>query len=320
MDTNNNANSNNNYNYGGQFAAGNVPPLAPKKKSHTGLIVFLVLLILAAGGAAAGYWYMNQNEQVNDELQAYERLENSEVLADYEMFMARYPESNYMRIVKERYEELRKMYEQWHAICTSDNQRDYELFMRNYPKSSLTTLCTMKIDSLDWMAAKDAGQEAIQDYLIKHPNGRYFDEARKAESKLLDAQATAEEKLMVEEVLNGFFTAYGNNNPEMVLSYIAPTMTRFLSRTNATKADVLDIIDRTYNEHILSCRFVTNNDFSVTKIPDEVNGASYKVTFSVDQYISRDDEGKTFGGYAAEATINPQYKISSLTMKETSRR
>lgn len=199
--------------------------------------------------------------------------------------------------------------------------RDYMLFQKNYPNSSLVKVCEMKIDSLDWEEAKKkGGQEDLEAYLRKHPNGRYASEASDSRTKIVDATATTEEKLLIEETLRGFFMAYGNADTESIYMLITPTMTRFLTRQNATKADVSDIIERTYNEHILSCKFVLNNDTKVTKVHGADDLPLYKVTFTVDQHIERDNEGKTFGSYTAEATLTDQYKLQALTMNEVSRK
>lgn len=295
----------------------------PQKKSSalTGFLVFLAIIAVLAAGGAGAYWYLTQTQTDNTELSAYEMLEGSEDLAEYESFLELYPESPRARDVKERYEELKEMYDQWREVCFSDCARDYTLFAKNYPNTSLARVCDVKIDSLDWLEAKEkGGQEAIEEYLKKHPSGRYAGEASEAHSKIMDATPTTEEKLLIEETLRGFFRAFGDNDVDAIYTLITPVMTRFLQKDGATKADVADIIERTYNEHILSCRFVLNNDSRVKKVSTPDDEPVYKVSFTIDQHIERDNEGKTFGSYTAEATVNAQFKISSLTMKEVSRR
>lgn len=302
---------------------GNAQQATPAKKSGvTAFLVFIIIVLLLAGAGAGAYIYINQNQPVDTELRAYEALEGCEDLAEYESYLELYPESPRVREVKERYLDLKKMYDQWREVTASDRLRDYALFLRNYPNSSLASVCDQKIDSIDWAEAQaKGGEEAIAEYLKKHPNGRYASEAQEAHSKIMDATPTTEEKLMIEETLRGFYSAFGTNDIQSVYTYITPSMTRFLQKENATKADVAEIIERTYNEHIMNCRFALNNDTKVKKIGGADNeDVFYKVSFSVDQHIERDNEGKTFGSYTAEATINSQFKLTSLTMKEVSRR
>lgn len=297
-------------------------PQQPKKNSTSaGLIVFLVTVLIVAGGGFGLYWYLNQDTEADTELAAYEMLDGSETLEDYESFMTKFPDSPHMRDVKQRFETLKTMYSAWNTACISCKQRDFEIFAKNYPNSTLVKVCEQKIDSLDWEDAKAKGDpESIEDYLRKHPNGRYSTEASEKHSKIMDTTATTEEKLLIEEALRGFYNAYADNDAASLFVYITPTMKRFLNRDNATKADVADIIDRTYNEHILSCKFVLNNDYKIKKENNANDEVVYTVSFSVDQHIERDNEGKVFGSYTANAVLTDQYKISSLTMKEISRK
>lgn len=298
------------------------PSPTPDKKSHTGCIVaFLALILMAVIGYAAYNYYMSNEDVANAEMYDYEALDGNETLSDYEAYLEKYADSPRAREVRERYEELQRMYATWRGIAFDGTQRDYSMFIKNYPKSKLALQCEVKIDSLDWLDAKaKATPEALAEYLRLHPNGLYANDAMGEQNRILDATATSSEKLMIESNLEGFFRAYGANDPASVFTYITPTMERFLSRTNATKADVAEIIERTYNEHIRSCKFVLNDDYRIKKISAEGQDVSYVVSFSVDQHIDRDNEGKTFGSYTAEAVITSEFKISSLTMKEVSRK
>lgn len=278
----------------------------------------LVLLSAAAGGA---YYFWAQHNNENSEAQAYEILADNESLADYEAFLEQYPDSPHAEEVKARYEELKKMYAEWRDITIGGRQRDFEMFQRNYPSSILARQCDIKIDSLDWVDASAEGtEEAVEAYLDKHPEGRYVSDAIIVKDHLKDLTASPMEKQMVADVIHEFYDAFGANDASRVFQCITPTMKKFLSKTDATKADVANLIERTYTEHILSCKFIVNNDFSIKKATDDEGKATYNVTFSVDQHITRNDEGKTFGSYTAEAIINDLGQLSSLTMKEVSRR
>ena len=300
------------------FETNSQQPVKPRK-SRKGLYFFFFLLLIAAAGA--GYYYYSQEEAADSELEAYTILEGNESLADYEDYLQKFPQGPHADEVRTRLEALERMYVRWRDLCISGTQRDFELFKKNYPKSLLVRRCDLKIDSLDWIDAQEEGTlEAITDYLVKHPEGLYASEASIAQDKIADATPTSAERVAIEQAISGFYSAFGNNDEAAVFTYITPTMTRFLSKTDATKADVADLIARTYNEHIHACQFVVNDDYVVHKEKTSEGDPVYKVSFSVDQHITRDNEGKTFGSYTAEATVNAQYKISSVTMKEISRR
>lgn len=302
--------------YNAQQQEGN----AARKKTGRRVAMFFLFVIMVAA-VAAGIYYYKATTLAQDEQTAYEILIDNEQVKDYEDYLSRFPNSEHAQEVKERLESLKTMYEQWATTLASGHQRDFELFKQNYPNSLLKRQCDLKIDSLDWVDAQSAGtMEAFDAYLDKHPEGRYSSEALILKEKVADVTATVEDKIMAEQKLSGFFRAFGSNDNEAICTYIATTMTRFLSKENATKADVTDLVARTYNEHILSCNFVMNDDMVVKKGRDAVGDPYYNVTFSVDQHINRDNEGKIFGSYTAEAKFNSQFQMTYLTMKEVSRR
>lgn len=159
----------------------------------------------------------------------------------------------------------------------------------------------------------------MAEYLDKHPEGRYISEAGIAQNDLANTQVSDAERQGISESLNGFFQAFANNDEASLFTYITPTMTQFLSKRNATKADVGNIVKNTYSEDIENCSFVLNNDYQITKSVSSDGKVAYKVSFSVDQHIQRSGEGKTFGSYTANATLTGDLKISALTLKEISR-
>ena len=296
----------------------NNAPASPRKSDGLRNTIFALVLL---GVAAGGYYFWSQQNQESSEAEAYDILTDNESLADYEAFLEQYPDSPHAAEVRARYEELQKMYAAWRDIVIGGHQRDFEMFKRNYPTSMLAQQCDIKIDSLDWVDASAEGTaEAVQAYIDQHPEGRYVSDAIIVKDHLQDVTASATDKQMVADLIHEFYDAFGANDASRVFQCITPTMTRFLSKTDATKADVANLIERTYTEHILSCKFVVNNDITIKKTTDNEGKASYTATFSVDQHISRDDEGKTFGSYTAEAIINDLGQLSSLTMKEVSRR
>lgn len=289
-----------------------------KRSKVIGLSVAFVLLAAVIGG---GYWYYTNTQNHADEEAAYACLEGNESPADYEAYLEAWPEGPRADEVRERLEALQTMLTQWRSILVGGRQRDFELFRQNYPQSTLAHQCDLKIDSLDWSdASLAATPEAVERYLKLHPEGRFVSEASIMQSQLADATASPEEQFLAEQAIASFFRAFGAGDAENVFTHITPTMSRFLSKTNATKADVADIMERTRGEHIQSCHFVMGDDYTVNKVRSAEGEWQYNVSFSVDQHIQRDNEGKTFGSYTAEAIVTSQFKLTSLTMHEVSRR
>jgi hypothetical protein len=295
---------------------GGQPPVRKKRNPWIYVIIALCILIPAA---VAGGFYFYVNQQVSEQ-EAYELLNNNETIEDYENYLNRYPSSHHADEVRERLQKLRTMYGDWQRIANSSYASDFERFRQNYPQSLLVKQCELKIDSLDWETAKKLNTpEALADYMEKHPDGRYAQDASQVQNTLEKSIVTPEERSQISSAFHGFFQAFGENDNASLFTYITPTMTQFLSKKNATKADVGDIINRTYSSDIENCSFVVNDDYQIKKAVDEQGNTTYTVAFSVDQHIERTGEGKTFGSYTVNATLNGEMKISSLTMKEISR-
>jgi gas vesicle protein gvpC repeat-containing domain protein len=295
---------------------GTQPPIRTKRNPWIYVIIALCILIpaLVAGGF---YFYVNKQET---EEQAYALLNNNENVEDYENYLTQFPNSAHADEVRDRLKQLRTMYADWQRIANSGYASDFERFSQNYPQSQLVKQCELKIDSLDWETAKKINTpDAISDYLEKHPDGRYAQDASQLQNTLVKSIVSPDERSTISSTLHGFFEAFGNNDETSLFTYITPTMTQFLNKQNATKADVGNLLKKTYSGDIESCSFVVNDDYQIKKTVDDQGNASYTVACSVDQHIIRSGEGKTFGSYTISAKLNSEMKISSLTMKEISR-
>lgn len=298
------------------------PLQAPKKKGKkkTVIVCCIIAAVLLAGGAAAWFFYTAQQNAENERT-AYDILENNYDMADYEAFLEQYPHSEHAHEVTERLARLKSMAAAWAVIELSGSKTDFVSFKNRYHDNRYDRMCDMKIDSLDWVEAGRIGTEsAYQLYLRLHPDGRYASDAAIAAGTIRGSKPDEAERENITETLGSFFAGFGENNEEAYCPYIAPLMTQFLHKQNATKADVVEIISGMFNEHILNCTFILNGDFDITKVQTMEGDDTYRVTFSVDQRIERDNEGKTFGSYTATAELNAQYRITVLTMKEISRK
>lgn len=306
--------------HNGQFSpygAGAMPPPIPPKK-HTWVYVLVVGIILAVIVGLGTIYYFYQSSQSEDK--AYVMLEGNENVQDYEDYLKNFPNGPHADEVRQRLEELKTMYADWTRIQNSEYATDFERFKESHPTSTLVKQADLKIDSLDWVTAQKLNTpEAMAEYLDKHPEGRYISEAGISQNDLANTQVSDAERQGISESLNGFFQAFANNDEASLFTYITPTMTQFLSKRNATKADVGNIVKNTYSEDIENCSFVLNNDYQITKSVSSDGKVAYKVSFSVDQHIQRSGEGKTFGSYTANATLTGDLKISALTLKEISR-
>lgn len=298
------------------------PTPGPKKKSHTGLIVTIVVVIVAFFliVGAGGYYVYSKTKIADDEQTLFNTLEDNDNPEDYEAYLDKYPQGAHAEEVRNRLAKLNEMIQVWNGIAQNGTINDFRNFKNTYSDAKYARLCDIKIDSLDWVNAQKIGTaEALAAYLDVHPDGRYASEASIAQTEIKDNEISATDQDQVSRVCSEFFQGFQFQDETLICSNISSTMTTFLHQKNATKAEVVAAIKGMFNEHIQSCRFVLNRDMDIKRSTDKTDGsASYKATFTVDQHIERDNEGKTFGSYKCVATLNAQYLITSLTMTETS--
>lgn len=287
---------------------------AQPRKNRTWLYCTIALLVVLIAGGAAYAVFQNDDKA---EVMAYNVLENNDDPQDYKDFLEKYPESKWAAEVKERLEKLEQMIRAWNGIALSDDAGDFIKFKSTYDSPHYTHLCDLKIDSLDFVTAQRIGTpESFQDYLAAHPDGRYASEASIAQGDLKNLEVDADEQEAVVKVITEFFEGFGAQDETLVCSNITATMKTFLHHKDVTKSEVVSAIKGMFNEHIQECDFVVNRDINITR-PGGGN-AGYTATFTVDQHIKRDNEGKTFGSYKCQAELTPQLLINAITLDEIS--
>lgn len=293
----------------------------PRKKRRVWLrvLIWLVVLLLLGGGVAATYYHVEKNKE--SEAACYDILTNNYEPADYEDFLIRFPGSVHAEEVRKRLGALRQMLNAWAAIERTGTKSDFVRFKNDFRNPRFDHLCDAKIDSLDWLSAQHIGTvAAYESYLLQHADGRYAFEAQVALEQARAVMVHPSEQAAIGDAIEGFLRAFSNNDEMSYGFYLAPTLDRFLSKTNVSHAEVAAMISAMYNEHIMSCRFSRGDTLSVTKQIVDDGKYAYQASFSIDQHIERDNDGKTYGQYAAEASFDHHYLITSFTMKEVSRR
>lgn len=286
-------------------------PDSGKRGKRTLYIVIAIIVALLVGGGA---WFVSSRNAASQEEMAYEVLENNDNPDDYRDFLEKYPNSEHAEEVRQRLNKLEEMLSKWNTIALSDNVNDFINFKNAYSDVQYGRLCDIKIDSLDFVSAQKQGTpEAYQHYLDAHPDGRYASEASIAQGTLKDQEVTDQDRQQIASIITDFYNGFSALDDNRICANIASTMDKFLNHSNATKSVVLSTIHGMFNEHIQGCQFVVNRDFQIKR-----NGDGYIATFSVDQHIERDNDGKTFGQYKCRAVVNAQMLITSLTMDEIS--
>lgn len=158
------------------------PEVTPKRSSAGGMFIGLVVLLgLLIGGLYYYDYYTNQKR----EQRAYELLQGCSNPAFYEDFMVRYPKSEYIDDVRERYAKVAAQQNLWQKLVTNGTRDELQAFVRQHPSSPYVKVAQVRIDSLDWASAKESRDlEAVTHYMAIHPDGYYIDQAETLRQQL----------------------------------------------------------------------------------------------------------------------------------------
>ena len=292
-----------------------------KSSSHTtGCLVIVILLLLLAlvvlGGAF--YWHVRKELHAAAEEKAFACLEESAASEDFKVFLRRYPMSGHRADVVRRMEDIQLMENVWKEIEKKGNAEDYRKFSDRFHNPYYDKLAAARIDSLDWQTAKDSDDpDSYEKYMISHPNGSYFAEASQARRQSLGQLPSMDQLLDARIAVEKFLEAVAKGDGASVSSMVTAVVNQFLGHRDVTPSDVAKTVKNMLSNHIKNCSFSLGDDFEVKRLG---TGKGYAAHASVEQSIKRDNAGKTGASYILDVTLDDNFKISSITMKETARK
>ena len=298
----------------GQLSMANGPRRRPKAGYIALVVAFVIALIVVFLGI---YFYRNVERQNTQ--RAYDNAIQSDQPAVLQNFLDMYPEAPVAMkdSVKAHLEELKKIDLAWANAVASGSKSELEKYIKLHPQSIRNVEAKLKIDSIDWKTAQTANTlEALKLYLEQHEDGQHYDEARNLYERLDAQRITAEDQKMASEVLTAFFDALSKRDEVALTSTLAPVLTSFLHRDNATKTDVMQYMHKLYEDDVTSISFTPNNDWHLEKTENADGLFSFVVDFSVDERLERTDQDKErFATFKVNAHISTEGKISALNMK-----
>jgi hypothetical protein len=294
---------------------------APRKpkRTYTALIVaFVLVLIIVFLGF---YFYKNTQEQ--NELRAYQNAVRSAEPAVLQNFLDMYTDApkQHRDSVEMHLAALKKIESDWTEAVLTGSKAEIEKYMNRYPQSVHITEAKIKIDSLDWVAAEaDGTQQAYQRYMDAHDDGAHYDDARDRYERMEAQKVNSDDRQMVTRLFGTFFRALAQRDEDLLTPTLAPVLSSFLHKEQATKADVMQYMDRIHEMDITAMEFVPNNDWHIEKKPVGNNAYTYTYTvdFTVDQKMERTNpERERFCTYKVNAAISDDGKITALNMKRS---
>ena len=287
-------------------------PQQQQKKSHRSVwpTIILVILILASAGTGGYYYTLHLKEQ--KEREDYERLEGKTNPEFYQQFLVTYPESPYYQEIEGRMQELLEEKKDWEQLLRDINRSNVLQFLQKHPNTLRQRTCESLLDSIDWLDALTVGsEEAISDYLQKHPAGRYAGDAADKKNVLLLTKVTASERTMIRGTLETFFSkVIANQDAEAARAAVPDTMINFCGKEKADIETILQFAQDKKAKDVLGLHYDLGQQMSVRKetLPDGNTGFSVEV--SLQETISRSDVTQPLSNvYNVNALINQDQKI-----------
>ena len=289
------------------------PARKKSRKKIFRLLAFVILLILA--GVALYYYNMyrlQQREQAD-----YVRLEGVTNPEFYQQFLIDYPDSKHYEEINERMQLLLTETEDWKKLQKKVNRANVSLFMQKHPNSLRQRACEDWLDSIDWHDALAIGTEdAITDYLHRHPAGRYTSDAAEKKNAILLSKVTSEEKAMIRGTLEAFFSnAIGGQDIEAAKAAIPDSMINFCGKQNADAEAIIEYAKEKMEKDVIGLHYSIGQQMSVRKetLPDSNTG--FAVEVSLHETISRSSTDQpTSHNYRVNALLNHEKKIVKMNI------
>ena len=301
------------------------PEKAPRRprKRRAGVTAFIVAFVLALIVVLLGLYFMKTQEKEQEQA-AYENAMNSTEPMVLQSFLAVYKDAPlaHRDSIKVHLQSLMKVENDWNDALVNNSKFAFERFLKLHPESLHKVEATIKIDSIDWETAKNENTaEAYKKYFTDHEDGAYYDEATANYERLEAQKVTAEDQLVVKQLFTTYFNALSHKDETALATTLAPVLTSFLHRANATKEDVRQYMDKLYEANVLRMEFTPNGDWNIEKNNLGEGHFSYTVNFTVAQRTERGGEDGQFDVesvvFKVTAQVSPEGRISELNMKRS---
>jgi tetratricopeptide (TPR) repeat protein len=287
-----------------------------KKKARKRTIVTIIILVIVIVIGVIGYFVHGMQA----ENEAWDRLQTSTNLNDYEQFLAEYPHGRHHDEAEQLYQKLSTELTAWAAVSNTVDKYAVKAFLEKYPNGVCATQAKNRLDSLSWVDACTINKpEAYAQYITDFPSGKYLSQAEQKTSQLKDLEVTTTESSQLYSLIGQFFDGIANQDEESVSECVAAKMRKFLNKTNATKAHAIMFMKQMNAPDITKMSFTINKDMDIEKVQQPDGQFSFKASCTLDEKIERTDETKeTFINYGVLFSVDNFMKISSFELRKIS--
>lgn len=284
-----------------------------KKRNNTTLIIAFIFAVIVCGAL----FYLYSKEQNNKESEDYEfamRSTDPEVLQSY---LLRYGDApaEHRDSIQAHLLLLQKGDEEWQNAVLSNSRSALQQYLDKNPDTVHRQEALNKIDSLDWLvASKSEKQDAIEEYLKMHADGRYIDDANELLDKLKRTTVQPIEREMVSTVFRKFFQSINSRDENSLIQTVGMVLNTFLGKQNATSDDVVTFMNKIYKEGITNMNWhIDTQSYKIDKHEIIEGEYEYTVTFNASKEV--DHSGNISSeSYRINATVTSDGKISGFNL------
>ena len=289
------------------------PPPPKKKTSKVGIIVSFVIALIICGVC----FYMYKDAQDKKEMQEWNFAMQSNdplVLQGYLDTFKDAPLAHRDSIMA-HLQAIKQVDDDWTNALVSLSKSALEEYIRKHPESSHKQEAKHLIDSIDWAFCLNANTvEDYLNYMKNHDDGDHYDEAEDAMKKLKALEITAEEKALIGNIFHNFFVSINSRDENALIGTTADGMT-LLDKTNTSKADVVEFMNRWYKDDVTGITFKLPGQYDIKKREVADAQYEYEVAFPATLDIQHTDAAKNATNkYRVNAIVNPEGRISLLKM------
>lgn len=280
-------------------------------------ILLLTCFVFALIVCVIGF-LLYQKQLKEKERQAYEYAMTSNDTVILRNFLDTYPDADmkHRDKVRERMSQAIRQEQSWTNAVVSNSVYQIEEYLRQYPHSIHQREAEERIDSLDWVKAKNEDTaEAYKNYIDEHTEGAYYTQAEEAMKKRKNSEVRPEERQMVRLIFGKFFQSINMRDEEELVSSCEDILTSFLGKSTATKSDVASFMRKIYKPDITNMKWLLGNDFEINKREVGDEEYEYQVSFSARQEIDYVESPRETRDYHINGNVSPDGKISEMNMK-----
>lgn len=291
------------------------PPAAPKKKSGgwVALLVSFIIALLVCGIC----FYMYRNAQDRKELQEYEFAVKSEDPLILQSYLDTYKDApqEHIDAIAAHLQQIKQNDMDWQNAYVSNSKSMLLDYLSKHPDSPHKAMAAQKIDSLDWAQASSLNTiEAYQAYLAEHQDGDHYNEAEENMKALKVKEVSAEERSMISSLFRRFFVSINERDESSLVSTVADELT-LLDKEQATKGDVVQMMEKMYKEGLSNLIWRINKDYNISKREVGDNRYEYAVSFTANKEEQHTDAANNSNSqYRVNAKVNPNGRISELKL------